>query len=100
MEEPIEEAGLYYRVPYLVMPRVLATNMPYEWQEKYVDLMREFQEAWDWGQIVGEYTVLPKKGGQFTKDELRDYRHFPMQRVEAIRAPQSVVKEKEVGETT
>lgn len=84
--EPIEEAGLYYRTAYLVIPRVLVTNMPYEWQQKWVELAKELQEAWDWEQIVNEYTVLPTRGGRFTKDELRDYRHFPLYRVEQLRA--------------
>ena len=85
VEPPIEAAGLYYRVPYLVIPRVLVTEMPYEWQEKWVELARELQDAWDWSQIVNDYTVLPKRGGKFTKDELRNYRHFPMARIEELR---------------
>jgi hypothetical protein len=85
VESPIEEAAFYYRIPYLVLPRVLVTAMPYEWQEKWVELAQELQDTWDWSKIVNDYTVIPKRGGKFIKDELRDYRHFSAARLEELK---------------
>jgi hypothetical protein len=84
-EGAVESEGLLYRVPYLVLPRVLLSSMSLEWQDKFMSLMDEMRAEWDWSQINDHYIVNTKKDGKFVHDELRDYRHFPNARIEALR---------------
>lgn len=84
-EGAIEREGLLYRVPYLVLPRVLIGNMPPQWQEDFVRLMDGMRDYWNWELIVNDYSVQAREDGKFVKDPLRNYRHFPEQELERLK---------------
>jgi hypothetical protein len=63
---------------YFVMPRTLMCGMPEEWQERFVKLMDECYETYDWSKIRSDYMVnLKGKRGRFEKDSLSNYRYPP-----------------------
>jgi hypothetical protein len=74
----------FYRAPYFVVSRAIASAMPLEWQERFVQLMVEYDDA------IGEHlspkmpdhswTYMVKlrgSGGRLERDPLADYRCPP-----------------------
>jgi hypothetical protein len=60
---------------YLVLPRLVLSNMPLEWQEKFVSLLDEIEETIKMpDSYTSSYIVNYKVNGKFAKDPLRDYR--------------------------
>lgn len=57
---------------YLVLPRVILQSMPDEWQIKFVELLQEFDAAFDWRRD-GCWVQFKDCTGRFMHDELRDY---------------------------
>ena len=67
--------GLSY-CGYLVAPRTLLCGMPLTWQEKFVALLDEYNEAYDFADVPQAYTVQTRdKKGHFIKDSYADYRY-------------------------
>lgn len=75
MKEAIHEYfGLTY-ANYLVLPRTVLQSMPDEWQEKFVQMLREISYTLgdDW-EPEGGYRVLAlNKNKQFIKDPYSNY---------------------------
>ena len=65
------------RTSHLVLTRVLLCSMPYEWQEKFVTLMREAEQRMPEEYQGGDYWVRRREGNRFVHDPLTDYRHPP-----------------------
>jgi hypothetical protein len=68
------EFGLTY-ASYLVVARRALCSMPIEWQEQFVDLMRELHERLPEGTLDGDYMVKLRVDGKFAKDPLAEYKH-------------------------
>jgi len=83
-EIPLSEGGVTYwfglsYASYFSIPRAVLEAMPVEWQARWVEVMREVDETFDWMSILPDdstYTVnLRHKSGRFLPDPLRNYRH-------------------------
>lgn len=72
---------------WLTLPRVLLEQMPDEWQYKFTELMREFDEMWDWIPNDFRFYVVGRENGKVTKlpDYLCEYRHPIQEEIEKIR---------------
>lgn len=67
--------GLTYS-NYLVLPRRALQSLPQEWQERFVQLMREAEELLPEEAQNQSYIVrLRDEKGWFTSDPLAEYRH-------------------------
>lgn len=71
--------GLSY-ASYLVVPRSILQEMPGEWQEKFVALMRELNDRLPWEDEMDDrgvhYTVgCRDEKGRMAHDPYRQYRH-------------------------
>jgi hypothetical protein len=66
--------GLSY-ASYLVIPRSVLQSMPQDWQARFVAMVREIGERFDFGETVGfDYSVLRRgEGGRFVEDPFSDY---------------------------
>ena len=52
--------------------------MPEEWQQRFVELLKEARRTYDTEHIDDRYTVLLRgKDGRFVEDPLANYRHPP-----------------------
>ena len=61
---------------YLTIPRSVLDAMPGKWQIKFVELLDELDETYDWRPKSGRYWVRLKDGdGKYVSDPLMDYRH-------------------------
>jgi hypothetical protein len=62
---------------WLTLPRVLMHEMPDEWQSKMADLMKEWDEHWDFSTIPFDTSVQLKENGKYvsTPEWLSNYRH-------------------------
>lgn len=74
--------GLTYS-SYLVLHRSLLQSMPDEWQERFVAMLEEFDEAFgDERGLVSSFHVRASVDGKFAHDPLADYsrgrRRIPM----------------------
>ena len=77
--------GLSY-AQYLTIPRSVMEAMPGPWQRRFVELMRELNETFDWLPEGGQYWVeLRDSEGHFKYDPLREYRHPNRIHIESIR---------------
>ena len=63
------------RASYLVLQRSLIEGMPDEWQQRLVNLLKEFDDVYDTSQIIGTFLVNARDGRRFVADPYRDYRH-------------------------
>jgi hypothetical protein len=80
--------GLSY-ASFLVAPRILMHAMPDAWQAKMAALLREFDAAWDTGDICEGVTVRAVgKRGRLTKFPawLLNYRHPDKSKIDTVRA--------------
>lgn len=57
---------------YLAIPRTVLQSMPEEWQEKFVALLEELDETFDWRRS-GCWVKFKDVSGRFIEDELGDY---------------------------
>ena len=85
-----EAFGLSY-ANYLVIPRLALESMPEAWQRRFVAMIEDVQERYDFEPPRGYRVHATDKRGRFVRDEWSDYRHG-----EAIpRAAQPVAPPKE-----
>jgi len=68
--------GLSY-ASWLTLPRVLMHEMSDEWQKKMAELLKEYDDFWDFGKLMTGTRVQATKGGKLIKmpEELINYRH-------------------------
>lgn len=73
---PVHEYFELTYASYKVLPRTLMQSMPIKWQERFVALMREMEDAYSHvsASFPGEYAVTPKKNGKFCKETIPHYR--------------------------
>jgi hypothetical protein len=65
--------GLSYS-SYLVLSRTLLQSMPEEWQIKFVEMMGELNESFDFDEeYTGQYWVRMTDGDRYRRDPYRDY---------------------------
>lgn len=73
-DEPIHGWFELSYAQYLTIPRSILQSMPTEWQRKFVSLLNELDNTFDWRPEQGRYWVRLKNGqGKFTHDPLMDY---------------------------
>jgi len=78
-----EAFGLSY-ASYLVIPRLVLQSMPEDWQVRFVAMIDECHERFDFDTLM--YTVSARtKDGQYVTDPLRDYRHGHIEEVFRVR---------------
>lgn len=59
---------------YLTIPRSILQSMPDGWQKKFVALLNELDDTFDWRPKDGRYWVRLKDGeGRYCHDPLMDY---------------------------
>lgn len=77
---PVHTAfGLTY-ANYLVLPRAVLQSMPLEWQEKFVKLLGDANDACRRAGVLTAhaYRVQPvSMNGRYVRDEIPHYRHAP-----------------------
>ena len=78
VESPVHvRFGLTY-ASYLVLPRLMLAQAPFEWQQRLVALIDEFNETFRHVERNDNYTVQVRDNrGRFVRDPLADYRHGP-----------------------
>lgn len=65
--------GLTY-ANYLVLPRTLLQSMPEEWQHRFVDCLRELENAfWQTAQADRYMVTARDSNGRFIKDPIPHY---------------------------
>jgi len=81
--------GLSY-ASWLTLPRVLMHEMPDDWQERMADLLREFDDTWDSGDMPQSH-VSARRGNRYAKwpSWLLNYRHPDKSEIEATRKPKT-----------
>lgn len=57
---------------YLAIPRSVLQSMPDEWQDKFVRLLEELDETFDWRRS-GCYVNFRNRSGRWMRDQLGDY---------------------------
>jgi len=71
---------------YLTIPRSILEAMPAEWQSKFVELMIELDDTFDWRPETGRYWCRLKDGdGQFVHDPFMEYRRPNFDAIEKAR---------------
>lgn len=72
---------LYFELTYssyLVLERTLLQSLPHEWQERFVELMREAEELTTWlPERHYQVNEVARSGGRFVRRTLPAYRHGP-----------------------
>ena len=72
--EPIHEWFELSYAQYLTIPRSVLQSMPLEWQERFVECLRELDATMDWRPQEGRYWVRLKDAvGRYVDDPLMDY---------------------------
>jgi hypothetical protein len=73
-DEPIHEWFELTYAQYLTIPRSVLQSMPAEWQQRFVDCLKELDNTIDWRPEVGRYWVrLKDDKGHWLHDPLADY---------------------------
>lgn len=71
---------------YLTVPRSILEAMRGEWQARFVELMNELDETFDWRPETGNYWVQLKDGeGKYVRDPFMQYRHPNREAIEKAR---------------
>ena len=87
--DPINEADILYRTQYLVLSRTLLEAMPKEWQHRFVNLIDEIGEEFDFMNEEWEtpsYLVRAKnERGRFIEDPWGRYRYPNSELIEKVR---------------
>lgn len=74
IDSPIHDWFELSYAQYLTVPRSVLQSMPYEWQEKFTDLLEELDDTIDWRPKDGRYWVkLKDSKGRYISDPLMDY---------------------------
>lgn len=77
--------GLSY-AQYITVPRSIMEAMPYAWQKKMVQLLKELDSTFEWLPKEGRYWCrLKDEKGRFVDDPLMEYRHPDRDYIESIR---------------
>ena len=77
--------GLSYS-SFLTVPRSILEAMPHEWQVKFVALLDEMDETFDWRPEEGNYWVkLKGRDGCYKHDPFMEYRHPNRDAIEKAR---------------
>lgn len=59
---------------YLVLPRLMLSSMPLEWQYKFVELLEEMENSIELETgYTSYYSIQYKVNGKFATDPYRDY---------------------------
>lgn len=87
--DPINESGYMYRTQYLVLSRTLLEAMPKEWQHKFVDLMDEIENEFDfmhpeWETPHYKVKAVDEKG-RYIRDKWGNYKYPDTEWIEKIR---------------
>ena len=73
---------------YVALPRSILQNMPVEWQRKFVALMDELDERFDWRRGGCRVRFVDRRGRYMSGDDLGDYergrRHLTPEEVSAL----------------
>jgi hypothetical protein len=74
------------RASFLTLPRILMHEMPDEWQSKMADLLQEYDDAFNVGELP-EARVQAVRDGKITKwpKWLLNYRHPDKDEIDQIR---------------
>lgn len=87
--DPINESTILYRTQYLVLSRTLLEAMPKEWQHRFIDIIDEIEDEFDYSHpdwFTPNYTVNCKdKDGRFIQDPWGNYRHPDNKFIEKLR---------------
>lgn len=72
---------------WLTMPRALMHEMPDEWQGRMAELIKEWDEYWDFRELDLETFVSLRKDGRFSKapEYLVNYRHPMTDEIEKLK---------------
>lgn len=71
---------------YLTIPRSVLERMPDEWQQRFVECLRQLDDAFNWHPTEGRYWVqLKDDKGRYVYDPLREYRHPNWKHIASIR---------------
>lgn len=71
---------------YLTIPRSILQSMPAEWQAKFVALLDELDDTFDWRPQTGRYWVHMKDGkGRFKHDPFMEHRRPNFDAIEKAR---------------
>ncbi len=93
--DPINEADILYRTQYLVLSRTLLEAMPKEWQHRFVELIDEIENEFDYDNpdwINTHYKVQAKdKKGRFTVDPWGKYRYPNTKWINSLRKKQHAI---------
>jgi hypothetical protein len=75
------------RASFVTMPRAFMHEMPDAWQKKMAQLLTEWDDAWNWGDMSIDSTVVTlKKDGKFVKtpELLINYRHPDREKIKSM----------------
>lgn len=72
---------------WLTLPRVLMHEMSDEWQGKMAELLEQWDEHWDFGDLDFEPSVQLKENGKFVSvpEWLSNYRHPKKKELDLLR---------------
>ena len=81
-----ETFGLSY-AGWITLPRVLIHEMPDEWQAKMAELIRQYDDHWDFSDLALGTRVQVTKNRKLieTPDWLINYRHPDYERIDDLR---------------
>lgn len=79
LDGPVHEWFSLSYAHYLVLPRLMLSQMPTDWQLRLVECLDELRDTFGQYHEDGRdnYTVQLRREGHFVADPLRDYRHGP-----------------------
>lgn len=87
--DPINESDILYRTQYLVLSRTLLEAMPKKWQHKFVDLIDDIGDEFDFMHedwVTPSYTVRAKDNKKrFIQDPWGTYRYPNTGLIEKVR---------------
>lgn len=74
ISEPIHEWFSLSYAQYLTIPRSILQSMPTDWQVRFVGILQELDDTYDWYPVEGRYWVrLRDSKGRFAHDPFTDY---------------------------
>ena len=91
--------GLSY-ASFIVVPRVLAHEMPDEWQRKMADLLEQYDATFpEWPEGMGCIVQVTQDGKLAkTPEWLKNYRHPDIREIEKVRGRGEVLMEAQDGQ--
>lgn len=88
VEDPINYSWLLYRTQYIVLDRTMLEAMPIDWQNRFVSLMDEIENEFNFyseNWIDFKYLVKLQKNWQFIENPWWEYRHPNHDYINSIR---------------